>query len=579
MAVLPMLALLGVAACSIEINKQPAPDSAAPDATTKPDARRDSRADGTAPDTGAPAKMLTDDTFSELHAGQLSESGARIHVTARGTVQLLESNDLNGDGHLDLVFANSMGSGHLVNSFLYWGSSAGFTATNRALLPGAGAAAVRAADLNGDGLPDLVLANTRDAKTHQRQSYIYWGSAAGYTAANRAGVPTLGAAALAVADLDRDGHLDLVLANSRDDKTTAVNSYVYWGSSVGLSAVKRLELPTLGARAVLVADLDADGRLDLVFANNRDGKSYKVSSYIYWGSASGYSIARRSELYTVGATGVAAADFNLDGWLDLVFANHGDGVTTKVNSFIYRGSKSGFSSPRESLPTLGATAVMAAQLNADGYLDLVFANQGDTKSQAVNSYVYWGSLSGFSITKRAALPTLGALDAAAADLNADGLPDLVFANGRSGSTSSYVYWGATSGYSAGKRSALPTAGAAGVSLGQPGSVHARKPVQTFTSRMLDTKLSSPSYTTLTVKATVPANTSLKLQLRSAASPTAMAGSSWYGSVNTSDHYNVAGKPFKVNVAHNGDRYIQYRAVFATDYGRSPVLDRVEIGFR
>ena len=80
---------------------------------------------------------------------------------------------------------------------------------------------------------------------------------------------------------------------------------------------------------------------------------------------------------------------------------------------------------------------------------------------------------------------------------------------------------------------------------------------------------------------MPAKTSIKLQLRSAASPAAMHSSSWYGPTTTSDHYLPSKTPTEltVNKAHKGDRYIQYRALLSSDFARTPVLDKVVIKFR
>ena len=106
-----------------------------------------------------------------------------------------------------------------------------------------------------------------------------------------------------------------------------------------------------------------------------------------------------------------------------------------------------------------------ADLNGDAYPEIVLANAYRLKTRelgmyntvdtvSVNSYVYWGSRQGYSVKARTALPTVGASDVEASDLNRDGQPDLVFAN-RSGNVS-YVYWASTEGYRPNKRTALPT---------------------------------------------------------------------------------------------------------------------------
>jgi hypothetical protein len=75
--------------------------------------------------------------------------------------------------------------------------------------------------------------------------------------------------------------------------------------------------------------------------------------------------------------------------------------------------------------------VAAADLNGDGYPELVFANQGVeaglesiSKKVGLESYIYWGSATGFDPEKPGLVPTLGAVDVAIADCNGDGRLDL-----------------------------------------------------------------------------------------------------------------------------------------------------------
>ena len=585
-ALAPALLLgLSGAGCSIEIIKSPG------DCGMPPDQRPpDLRIDGAPPDHAAPDvgkwSTLVDDSFADFHAGQLSEGGARIYVSSRGNVQLTQTHDLNRDGRLDLLLSNQYnGSSYKLNSYLYRGSSSGYGPNNRVLLPTLGAQASSSSDLNADGFVDLLVSNgLSDAAT---ASVIYWGSASGLSAVNNSPIPSRAARGNAVADLDDDGYLDLVLANSADPQGTfKINSYIYWGSAVGYSAGKRLGLPTVGAHDVAIADLDGDGDLDLVFANYRaDVGNYEINSHVYWGSPSGYSDKARTALPTVGAMACSAADLNRDGWIDLLFANHNNGKNFQLDSYIYWGSKNGFTAAnRNSLASLGARHSAVADLDGDGYLDVVLSNYYDGKNYNINSYVYWGSSTGFSTARRASLPTIGAASAALADLNGDGYRDILFANrydGTSYQQQSYIYWGAKGGFSTANRSQLPGMGASALSIRDPGAVSDRKAVQSFRSRIFDTKAAAPVYGWVSWSASAPAGTSIKLQLRSAASPTALQNSAWYGPTSATDYYISSAKLHKhpINATHKGDRYLQYRALLSSDFTRTPVLDRVVIEFR
>ena len=536
-------------------------------------------------------KTVGDDIFADFSKGTLSGSGAKIYVSGKGNVQLQDRLDLNGDGRFDLVFSNWFnGVTSSVMSYIYWGAKSGFSSSNRASLPTVGAMGSSSADLNDDGHVDLVFSNSAEIKlktntytyyNYKVNSYVYWGGGSGsYSTANRTALPTLGATDNTIADLNRDGYLDIIFSNNYDGTTKKINSFIYWGGPGGFSASKRTELPTLGAAGDAVADLNGDGYLDIVFSNYTDGTSVAVSSYIYWGSATGFSTAKRTSLPTSAATGCTAADLNGDGHLDLVFSNQKNASTNKVSSYVYWGSAGGYSvAKRTSLPTQGASGNSVADLNGDGHLDIVFSNYMDDTTTNVNSYVYWGSATGFSASKRAELPTLGAGGNHVSDLNGDGYLDVAFANKNDASSlaiKSYVYWGSATGPKASNRSELATLGATWVSnSADPGAVSDRGVKHQFLSRVFDTGVSSPVYHNISIKTVTPKNTTLKIQVRTAATAAGLTSATWSGASGAGTYYT---KSTSLASAHNGDRYIQYRALMSSDLASTPLLDLLKVTY-
>ena len=107
----------------------------------------------------------------------------------------------------------------------------------------------------------------------------------------------------------------------------------------------------------------------------------------------------------------------------------------------------------EALGVKGAKGKLL-QIHASGYYEIA-------------SNLYLCSASGFS-SAAIAIPSSGAWEAAIGDLNADGMPELVFANRRNGSgqtnADSTIYWNSGTIYSTANRTGLSTMGAAGVSI-------------------------------------------------------------------------------------------------------------------
>ena len=271
---------------------------------------------------------------------------------------------------------------------------------------GNGPAALAAADFNSDGKLDLAIVNTVDSTVS-----ILLGNGDGTFTRNDypAGPQPV---TVAAADLNHDGIPDLVVANQAANAVS-----VLLGSPGGVPGAAAPVPTGSGPAGIVVADLDGDGNPDLAVANEYDN-----SVSILLGIGDG-TFAPHLD-YPAGPLPVAvvAADFNGDGKLDLAIANdiwpngtitvllnHGDG------SFTFGGTYA--TGDSESLLTL--------DVNQDGKLDLVAVNQ---LSQTLSVYTGKGDgtfrLGPYQATQLVPNP----LALAAGDLNGDGTLDLAVAS-------------------------------------------------------------------------------------------------------------------------------------------------------
>ena len=331
--------------------------------------------------------------------------------------------DFNGDGFVDLAFSNRgieggerFGFDMHLESYVYWNGPRGFDKERRTALATTSAADVVAGDVNEDGYGDALFLNNNS----QKQSLVlYLGGANGFKTPGEEW--KLGDAIGAnLADLDGDKHLDLVLAH-KDDRLT-----IHRGSGQGLSREIWVELPSQAAEDSELGDLNRDGHPEVVVANSKGD-----SSYIYWGSGDGYAADRRTELPTLAATDAALADLNGDGWVDVTFSNKHDAETSDVNSYIYWNGSEGFDrAHRRELQSFGAVSTVAGDLDRDGDQDLVIINQNSgAQGRSIPSLVYWGNARHhYSPASVSVVPGDGGL-ATTADLNQDGWVDLIFPQG------------------------------------------------------------------------------------------------------------------------------------------------------
>src|SRR5262249_55845799 len=136
------------------------------------------------------------------------------------------------------------------------------------------------------------------------ESWIYWGSSTGYDTRRRSALPTVSSVDCAVGDFNGDHRPDLVFLNN-NSKTK--NAYVYWGNGRDFSPERRPTLECDDPKSVTPADLDGDGRTDLVITSAGQGTS------LYYGTAQGIEPKPRARLQSNAANGAVVIDLNRDG--------------------------------------------------------------------------------------------------------------------------------------------------------------------------------------------------------------------------------------------------------------------------
>ena len=366
--------------------------------------------------------------------------------------------DLNCDGLPDIVIPSHHDGDYSITQSARLLSGPGGWALDPMPITQSGTLGVAVFDFDQDGYQDIVHASYHDGTTVNTSSFVYSG-ASDHGASNRVALPTHGAHWVCTGDFDGNGFADLVFANNTDGDPNA-DSFIYRNRAGAFSPIDRIALPTRGATHCNVDDLDGDGFLDIVFANYHDG-SYSTNSFIYWGSAAA-DYAERTELPTVGAYSSTIADVDNDGRKDIVFWSHYNGTNYLTDeNYIYWNRGARFSaSDRTALSGMGGFEGQVVDLDNDGHNEVIVAGYHNNGwANVPSTYIYWGdSTNAYSAATRTAIGVKGVLRMLVDDINGDGHKDLLLPSQHDGDsfTPSAIIWGTPGGtYNDANRTELP----------------------------------------------------------------------------------------------------------------------------
>jgi hypothetical protein len=277
-------------------------------------------------------------------------------------------------------------------------------------------AAVAVADFNGDGILDLAVGNGAPTLSSPGTVSILLGKGDG-TFRAAADYATRGRSHFqAVADFNGDGIPDLAFVD--DDGVTIGTVNVLLGNGDGTFQAGDSYLTGAGPVCVAVADFSGDGILDLAVVNNR---SHTVS--IWLGNSDGTFQAAQS--YPVGTFPwvVVVGDFNGDGISDLAVSNTGDVPRSPGSVSVLLGNGDGsFQAAVNYAAGPNPVSVAVGDLNGDGILDLAVGDTAETGAGSVRVLLGKGDGS-FQAGRVYALDSLAA-SVAVRDLNGDGVLDL-----------------------------------------------------------------------------------------------------------------------------------------------------------
>ncbi len=296
--------------------------------------------------------------------------------------------DFNGDGKLDLAFANTIGQ----SATLFWGRGDGTFADGVVIATSYAKSqnlrALAAADLDNDG--DIDLAAAVGGSGADGSIHILFNDGAGNFTPHvyiEGELPTINGNRqpldIIAVDITADGNVDLIAAGAGADSL-----YILTGDGSGNFTVSTIAVGE-SSQAVTAGDWNEDGLMDLA-STNKDSDSVSVLLGHGDGTFDAPTTIAVGDLPVM----IVTADLNADGHLDLVTTN----LQSNHLSLLFGDGTGGFT-PQTALATENYPwSVKVADLDGDGDMDLAVTHWFGLGSASENALIYLNNGDGTFVT-------------------------------------------------------------------------------------------------------------------------------------------------------------------------------------